>query len=263
MQQLRSNIHGPEDLSGKRVAVVQGSTSADYVRQFGHWSLAYDQVDECYDALLTGTVDAVVADAPNLLYYVKNQGKGRVAVVGKLFAPQDYAIAVRRGSPLRKQINLALVTLAETAEVKGIRAKWFGNLKTLVWSKYSNLPSHWRSRLSHRLRLAADLYNLGLTLGLSTPDRDHVLLEVGRQPLPFGTLTLAIDPEQFVWGGHRMGHFIPVAECKLRGLLNRYRQPGVGAPHELSKGGLESALRQTYMRHGRGLQGSAAACYCQ
>ena len=84
-------------------------------------------MDECYDALLTGTVDAVVADAPLLLYYVKHQGQGRVAVVGKLFAPQDYAIVVRQGNPLRKQLNLALVTLAETSEVKGIRAKWFGN----------------------------------------------------------------------------------------------------------------------------------------
>jgi ABC-type amino acid transport substrate-binding protein len=127
MQQLRTSIHGPEDLPGKRVAVVHGSTSAEYVRQFGAFVSSYDQVDECYDALLTGTVDAVVADAPILLYYVKNQGKGRVAVVGKLFAPQDYAIAVRQGSPLRKQINLALVTLAETSEAKGIRAKWFGN----------------------------------------------------------------------------------------------------------------------------------------
>ena len=47
--------------------------------------------------------------------------------IGKLFAPQDYAIAVRQGSPLCKQINLALVTLTETGEAKGIRAKWFGN----------------------------------------------------------------------------------------------------------------------------------------
>ena len=81
-----------------------------------------------------------------------------------------------------------------------------------------------------RLRLAADLYNLGLTLGLSTPDRDHVLLEAGRQPLPFGTLTLASDPAQFVWGGYQMGDFIPVGEFKLRGLRNRYRHPGIGAP---------------------------------
>jgi pimeloyl-ACP methyl ester carboxylesterase len=81
-----------------------------------------------------------------------------------------------------------------------------------------------------RLRLAADLYNLGLTLGLSTPDGDRVILEAGQQPLPFGTLTLAIDPEQFTWGGYRMSGFIPVAEFELRGLRNRYRQPGVGAP---------------------------------
>jgi hypothetical protein len=81
-----------------------------------------------------------------------------------------------------------------------------------------------------RLRLAADLYNLGLTLGLSTPKRDRVLLEAGTKPLPFGTLTLAIDPEQFLWGGYQMSGFIPVAEFKLRGLRNRYRQPGVGMP---------------------------------
>ena len=84
--------------------------------------------------------------------------------------------------------------------------------------------------LDPRLRLAADLYNLGLTLGLSTPDGARVILETGRQLLPFGMLTLAIDPEQFTWGGYRMSGFIPVAEFKLRGLRNRYRQPGVGAP---------------------------------
>jgi pimeloyl-ACP methyl ester carboxylesterase len=86
------------------------------------------------------------------------------------------------------------------------------------------------SPVDPRPRLAADLYNLGLTLGLSTPERDRVVLEAGRQPLPFGTLTLAVDPQQFVWGGYRMRGFIPVAEFTLRGLRNRYRQPGVGAP---------------------------------
>ena len=64
MQQLRTSIHGPEDLPGKRVAVAHGSTSAEYVRQFGAFVSAYDQVDECYDALLTGTVDAVESLMP-------------------------------------------------------------------------------------------------------------------------------------------------------------------------------------------------------
>jgi pimeloyl-ACP methyl ester carboxylesterase len=98
------------------------------------------------------------------------------------------------------------------------------------------------SPIDPRLRLAADLYNLGLTLGLSTPERDRVLLEAGTQPLPFGTLTLASDPEQFLWGGYRMSGFIPVAEFKLRGLRNRYRQPGVGAPLAAELSPVESGL---------------------
>ena len=98
------------------------------------------------------------------------------------------------------------------------------------------------SPIDPRLRLAADLYNLGLTLGLSTPERDRVLLQAGTQPLPFGTLTLAIDPEQFLWGGYRMSSFIPVAEFKLRGLRNRYRQPGVGAPLAAELSPVEAGL---------------------
>ena len=93
-----------------------------------------------------------------------------------------------------------------------------------------------------RQRLAADLYNLGLTNGLSTPKLDHVLLEAGTHPLPFGTLTLAIDPEQFRWGGYRMSRFIPVARFKLRGLRNRYRQPGVGVPLAAELSPVESGL---------------------
>jgi pimeloyl-ACP methyl ester carboxylesterase len=96
------------------------------------------------------------------------------------------------------------------------------------------------SPVDPRPRLAADLYNLGLTLGLSTPERDRVVLAAGRQPLPFGTLTLAVDPEQFVWGGYRLSGFIPVAEFKVRGLRNRYRQPGVGAPLAAELSPLES-----------------------
>jgi pimeloyl-ACP methyl ester carboxylesterase len=81
-----------------------------------------------------------------------------------------------------------------------------------------------------RNRLAADLYNLGLTRGLKRPDGGRVVLEAGNRPLPFGTLELTTDPKEFLWGGYRMSRFVPVAEFEVRGLRNRYRQPGVGVP---------------------------------
>jgi len=46
----------------------------------------FDNIENACTALLTETVDAVVYDSPNLLHYANGEGKGRVRVVGKLFA---------------------------------------------------------------------------------------------------------------------------------------------------------------------------------
>ena len=85
-----------------------------------------------------------------------------------------------------------------------------------------------------RVRLAGDLYNLGLSLGLkvSPPESgvDEVVLTDRTLALPFGQLELRADPDTFLWGSYRMSRFIPLIEYKVRGLRNRYRQPGVGAP---------------------------------
>ena len=84
--------------------------------------------------------------------------------------------------------------------------------------------------LDPRVRLAADIHNRGLTRGLSTPVEAEVVLEASTLPLPFGELVLATDPANFFWGGYRFKRFIPVGEFVVRGLSNRYRQAGVGAP---------------------------------
>ena len=84
--------------------------------------------------------------------------------------------------------------------------------------------------LDPRVRLAADIYNRGLTRGLSTPIEAEVVLEAGSQPLPFGELVLTTDPANFFWSGYRFKRFIPVGEFVVRGFSNRYRQAGVGAP---------------------------------
>ena len=84
--------------------------------------------------------------------------------------------------------------------------------------------------LDPRYRLAADLYNRGLTAGLATEDGTYVDLGSRSLALPFGTLRLKSDPTELDWGGYRMTHFIPVAELEVRGLRNRYRRRGIGAP---------------------------------
>jgi pimeloyl-ACP methyl ester carboxylesterase len=84
--------------------------------------------------------------------------------------------------------------------------------------------------LDPRARLAADLYNLGLSLGLSRPGADEVDLADRTLPLPFGQVELYGNPADRLWGGYQMTRFISVGEYQVRGLRNRYRQPGIGAP---------------------------------
>lgn len=126
-QSLRNNITGPQDLRGRRVAVVDGTTSYQYMKKMPADLEVFEKVEETYDALLKNEVDAVVYDAPNLLYYAIGEGKGKVAVVGKIFEPQDYGLVVPQGSPLREKINRAILNLIESGELERIRSNWFGN----------------------------------------------------------------------------------------------------------------------------------------
>jgi pimeloyl-ACP methyl ester carboxylesterase len=81
-----------------------------------------------------------------------------------------------------------------------------------------------------RYRLACDLYNRGLTEGIE-PDKLAVGDWAGeRIPLPLGELDIAFDRTELAWSGWRLGDFLPAAYLEVRGLRNRYRFPGIGAP---------------------------------
>ncbi len=88
-----------------------------------------------------------------------------------------------------------------------------------------------------RFRTAVDLYNRGITGGFAEPEnrqvlipkRRQVILEEGVYRLPFGELSVHIDPEEFRYGPFRMVNFVDTAELEVRGLRNTYRWPGIGA----------------------------------
>jgi pimeloyl-ACP methyl ester carboxylesterase len=84
--------------------------------------------------------------------------------------------------------------------------------------------------VDRRLRVAADLYNRGLTSAFASDDRSVVELRGGTRALPFGELTVELDPKWLRWGDRRLVNFVPVAELEVRGLRERYRRTGIGAP---------------------------------
>ena len=127
VEQIRGAIEGPSDLPGKQVATIMSSATADYLREQKAQVQEFPP-DQMFRALLDRQVDAVVAPAPVLLYYAANEGKGRVKVVGPEFNRGQVAILVPVHSPLRREIDRALLVLRENGTYQRIYDKWFGVL---------------------------------------------------------------------------------------------------------------------------------------
>ncbi len=83
--------------------------------------------------------------------------------------------------------------------------------------------------LDPRPRIAADVYNRALASSFQREPGGAIVPRPGGLDLPFGHFTgQAGDPPDL--GGYAIRSLHAVAELDVRGLRNRYRRPGIGAP---------------------------------
>jgi glutamate transport system substrate-binding protein len=91
-------IKGPEDLSGKKVCSVTGSTPAENIRTKypGAKLTEFDVYSKCAEALKNGQVDAVTTDNVILLGLISKDQEA-FELVGKPFTEEPYGIGVKKG----------------------------------------------------------------------------------------------------------------------------------------------------------------------
>lgn len=118
-----------DDLEGKKVGTKIGSTSYDYLTkniEDDEGVTPYPGSADMYMALMSGSVDAVFYDAPNVGYFARTKGEGKVTTVGPLYEGQQYGIALKSGSEWVDDVNEALAEMKEDGTYKTIYEKWFG-----------------------------------------------------------------------------------------------------------------------------------------
>jgi polar amino acid transport system substrate-binding protein len=97
-QQIRGSINGPQDLVGRHVGTTRASTAAAYLSE-----------NKARRSSITQRMTARLAQ-----------------VVGGVFHKEDYGIVFPTDSPLRKQVNEALLALRENGRYQTIYDEWFG-----------------------------------------------------------------------------------------------------------------------------------------
>lgn len=125
VQKLESGINSPSDLYGRKVITVQGTTAAAFLDQLGIQSRKVPDVSAAFDAVERAEADAMVFDAPILAYYVNTRGAGRVQLAGSVFKPESYGIVFPLGSPLRGDVNRALLKLKENGRYQELYDRYF------------------------------------------------------------------------------------------------------------------------------------------
>lgn len=101
-------IKGVEDLNGKKICSVQGSTSIKNLQAKApqaDTSITFDTYSKCADAMSDGRVEAVTTDDTILAGLVKASG-GTYKLVGAPFSEEPYGIGLKKGDQaLRDFLN--------------------------------------------------------------------------------------------------------------------------------------------------------------
>lgn len=123
------DIKSVDDLDGKKVATRLGSTSAAYIDENikGAKAKTYEQLDQAYLAVESGSADAVLYDQPNVAYYIRTEGEGKLKTVGDLLEAQDYGIAISKDNEnLVTAVDEGLATIKENGTYAELYKEWFG-----------------------------------------------------------------------------------------------------------------------------------------
>jgi polar amino acid transport system substrate-binding protein len=125
IQQIDGSIKGVQDLPGKRLVSVEGTTADTWLTEQGLAHKRVRNIELAYPELIAERADAIVFDAPVLLRWVATAGGGKARVAGPIFKPETYGIAVATGSPLREQINASLLDIQSDGTYLAMYDRWF------------------------------------------------------------------------------------------------------------------------------------------
>jgi ABC-type amino acid transport substrate-binding protein len=124
---LQGKVRGLGDLPSVRVAAVEGSTSALFLRDQRIAFTSVHDVDEAMDGLVNDRYQAIVHDRPILHHMIQERRLGNVAVLPERFERQLYAFVMPLDGELRKDLNVVLLEVTNSPEWTRLLEQYLGD----------------------------------------------------------------------------------------------------------------------------------------
>ncbi len=125
-----SPIKGVQDVAGKRIGVLKGSTSAKFLgeKHPGAQLVEFPDQPAAFQALNEGKVDAYSSDGTYLAGLIgKSTNRGDWVIAGPFYTYEPYGMAMRKNeSDFRALVNNGLMVAIETGKYFELYEKWFG-----------------------------------------------------------------------------------------------------------------------------------------
>jgi polar amino acid transport system substrate-binding protein len=123
-----SDIKSIDDVSGQVVGAQKGTTGADFAENETEAETVrtYAEIDDAFNALEAGQVEAVINDCPISKY--AERSKPNLEVIEALTTDEQYGFAFQKGSTsLEDAVNDALTKLEDDGTYDKIIDKWLGS----------------------------------------------------------------------------------------------------------------------------------------
>lgn len=122
------DIKGPEDMEGKKIGVIKGTTGEKTVLELDYIDPSlvkhFDEEEDRAKSLLDREIDVFVEDVTGATGIVKNNPE--LKIVGEPFTQETYGIATKPGNKaLMDEINKILMEMKRSGKLEEIENDWF------------------------------------------------------------------------------------------------------------------------------------------
>lgn len=125
-----NEIQSFDDLNGKQTANTISSTYATLAEEFGATVTGVDDLNQTFELLLSGRIDATLNAEVTYYDYMKAHPDANIKIALLAEDATPIAIPVRKSeetATLREEINAALAELHESGELSELSEKYFGS----------------------------------------------------------------------------------------------------------------------------------------